>query len=275
MGDCRELLASFPEHSFDGCVTDPPYGMGIDEWDRQVPQTPVWEEVLRVLKPGAFCLSFCSPQLYHRLAGSIEEAGFTIQDQIMWLTATKMPAKNRLKPAHEPIAVAQKPFTGTLRDNLARWGVGRVDCETTRIPWDKEPPKGWVADGHRRRTFGRSGRTTGSKREFGTVDADPRGRYPSNVVGDHLGEYQKFFYAPRVTRRERGEFNHHPTPKPIDLMAYLIRLFVPPSGLVLDPFCGSGSTGIAALDQGRRFVGIDVSADYIDIARRRIAGLPG
>lgn len=269
-GDCRQVLGSFPENHFDGCITDPPYGMKMDEWDHRVPETAVWREVLRVLKPGAFCLSFCSPQLYHRLACNVEDAGLLIQDQIMWLTTTKMPGRNRLKPAHEPIVVAQKPLAGSLRENLARWGVGRIDVESTRIPWDKEPPKGWVADGHRRRTFGRAGRTTGSGREFGTVDADPRGRYPSNVLGDGLGEYQKYFYAPRVSRRERGEFNDHPTPKPIDLMAYLVRLFVPAEGRVLDPFCGSGSTGIAALTLGYRFVGIDVSAAYLDIARRRI-----
>ena len=54
-------------------------------------------EVHRILKPGAFCLSFCSPQLYHRMATAVDDAGFEIKDQIMWMVTTKMPKKNRLK----------------------------------------------------------------------------------------------------------------------------------------------------------------------------------
>lgn len=64
--------------------------------------------------------------------------------------------------------------------------------------------------------------------------------------------------------------NHHPTVKPVALMRYLVRLVTPPGGVVLDPFCGSGSTGVAAIEEGFRFVGIDISAEYCEIARRRI-----
>jgi site-specific DNA-methyltransferase (adenine-specific) len=77
--------------------------------------------------------------------------------------------------------------------------------------------------------------------------------------------------------KERDRFkvkavNHHPTVKPLALMRYLCRLVTPPNGLVLDPFCGSGSTGIAALQKGFRFFGIDNNAEYCEIARRRIYG---
>lgn len=65
--------------------------------------------------------------------------------------------------------------------------------------------------------------------------------------------------------------NHHPTVKPVDLMRYLCRLITPPGGVVLDPFMGSGTTGIAATNEGFRFIGIEMEEDYIDIARRRIA----
>jgi site-specific DNA-methyltransferase (adenine-specific) len=66
------------------------------------------------------------------------------------------------------------------------------------------------------------------------------------------------------------KFNKHPTVKPIDLMRYLVRLVTPPGGLVLDPFCGSGTTGIAALQEGFRFLGIEREQEYVDIARARI-----
>ncbi len=67
--------------------------------------------------------------------------------------------------------------------------------------------------------------------------------------------------------------NHHPTVKPTDLMRWLCRLVTPPGGLILDPFCGSGSTGVAALAEGFRFIGIEQDAEYVEIAKRRIANV--
>ena len=268
-GDSNQVLKQFDENTFHSCITDPPYGMGMEHWDHSVPEVSLWKEVYRVLRPGAFCLAFCSPELYHRLACNVEDAGFNIKDQIMWMTTTKMPKHNRLKPAHEPIVVAQKPYTGSLAANHEKWGCGLIDTETTRVPWDKEPPKGWVAGGHKRRTFGKEGKTTGTQEEFGTKDANPNGRYPSNIIGEVLTEHQKYFYAPRATRKEKGENNNHPTAKPIDLMSYLIRIYSPIGTTVLDPFCGSGSTGVAAISNGRNFVGIEMENNYVDISRFR------
>jgi len=268
--DCLDALKEMDDNSLDSCITDPPYGMGMEHWDHSVPTVDIWREVLRVLKPGGFCLSFCSPQLYHRMATAVEDAGFNIKDQIMWMVTTKMPKKNRLKPAHEPIVVAQKPFKGSIKANFEKWGVGQIDVSTTRVPWDGKPPTGWVKGGMQRRTFGKDGKTTGTQKEFGKEDANPAGRYPSNIIGEVQEEHQKYFYAPRVTRKERGEYNNHPTPKPISLMSYLIRIYSPPGSTVLDPFCGSGSTGIAALLEGREFIGIDMEQEYIDISERRI-----
>jgi DNA modification methylase len=70
--------------------------------------------------------------------------------------------------------------------------------------------------------------------------------------------------------RTSGARNHHPTVKPTDLMRYLCRLVTPPGGIVLDPFMGSGSTGKAAVKEGFRFAGIEIDADYLDIAAGRI-----
>lgn len=271
LGDSNKVLSSYGDNTFHSCITDPPYGMNMDHWDHSVPSVDIWIEVFRTLRPGAFCLAFCSPELYHRLACNVEDAGFTIKDQIMWMTTTKMPKHNRLKPAHEPIVVAQKPYKGTLQNNFEKWGCGLIDTENTRIPWDKKPPTGWVKDGAKRRTFGRDGKTTGTQEEFGTVDANPDGRYPSNIIGEVLPEHQKYFYAPRATRKEKGLDNDHPTVKPIDLMAYLIKVYSPKETTVLDPFCGSGSTGVAALQENRKFVGIDLSSHYVDISTKRCA----
>ena len=268
-GDCQQVLSSYGENFFHSCISDPPYGMGMDHWDHSVPSVDIWREVYRTLRPGAFCLAFCSPELYHRLACNVEDAGFKIKDQIMWMTTTKMPKQNRLKPAHEPIVVAQKPYQGSLQSNFEQWGCGLIDTENTRVPWDKKPPTGLVAQGGKRRTFGRDGNTKGSGADYGTVDANPAGRYPSNIIGEVQPEHQKYFYAPRATRKEKGTDNDHPTVKPVSMMAYLIKIYSPPGGIVLDPFCGSGSTGVAAIQESREFVGIDLSQHYVDIATQR------
>ena len=269
-GDNQTILKTFDENSLDGCITDPPYGMGMEEWDGSVPTTETWQEVLRVLKPGAFCLSFCSPELYHRMAMNVEQAGFRIMDMINWIVTTKMAKTNRLKPAHEPIVVAQKPFTGTIKQNSERWGVGTINIDGARVPWEGRPPTGWTRGGHQRRVFGKSD-TQSDRAKDGTVDANPDGRYPSDVIG-HFDQpdIQKYFYAPRVTRKEKGEYNDHPTVKPINLMRYLVRIYTPTGGKVLDPFNGTGTTGIASIQEGRSYVGIELSEHYREISEQRI-----
>jgi DNA modification methylase len=269
-GDCKKVLSNYGDNTFHSCITDPPYGMGMDHWDHSVPDVDIWRQVYRTLRPGAFCLAFCSPELYHRLATNVEDAGFLIKDQIMWMTTTKMTKHNRLKPAHEPIVVAQKPYKGSLKSNFEEWGCGLIDVESTRVPWDKKPPKGWVKGGLSRRTFGGEGNTKGSGAEYGTVDANPAGRYPSNIIGEVQPEHQKYFYAPRATRKEKGEGNDHPTVKPVSLMEYLIQVYSPIGSKVLDPFCGSGTTGVAAIRKGREFVGVDMDDHYVEIAETRV-----
>ena len=270
-GDNIDTLKTLDENSLDGCVTDPPYGMDMEEWDSAVPSVETWQEVLRVLKPGAFALSFCSPELYHRMATNVEQAGFRVMDMITWIVTTKMAKHNRLKPAHEPIVVAQKPFKGTIKQNYEEWGVGKINIDGARVPWDGKPPTGWVKGGAKRRTFGKEGNTRGSKKDLGTEDANPRGRYPSDVIGEFDDpQVQKYFYAPRVSRKEKGEYNDHPTVKPISLMRYLVRIYTPNKGKVMDPFNGSGTTGIACIQEGRQYVGLELSEHYAKISNQRI-----
>lgn len=269
-GNSTEVLKQHDDNSIDACITDPPYGMDMDVWDKNVPPTELWEQVYRVLKPGAFVLSFCSPQLYHRMAVNIEDAGFEIKDQVMWMMTTKMAKANRLKPAHEPIAVFQKPYEKSVKNNQEVYGVGKINIDVARVPWEKEPPKGWVKGGAMRRTFGREGKTTGTQEEFGTTNANPLGRYPSNIVGEVLPEHQKYFYAPRASRKEKGDGNNHPTVKPVALMEWLVSIYSHPGNTILDPFSGSGTTGVAALNQGRNYLGIDLSEDYNNIAKERL-----
>jgi len=109
-----------------------------------------------------------------------------------------------------------------------------------------------------------------------------QGRRNTGTEGERFsydvgGGASRFFYCAKASRRERNEGlpeglrNHHPTVKPIALMRWLVRLVTPPGGTVLDPFCGSGSTGCAAVLEGFDFIGVDRDPEYVSIARARIA----
>ena len=87
-------------------------------------------------------------------------------------------------------------------------------------------------------------------------------------------DYAPFIYQAKASRSERGEGNNHPTVKSLSLMRYLCRLITPPGGLILDPFAGSGTTCLAAKQEGFRFIGIEKEPEYAEIARRRIATIP-
>jgi hypothetical protein len=96
------------------------------------------------------------------------------------------------------------------------------------------------------------------------------GRHDNSSCYADTGSAARFFYCAKTSKRERGEGNNHPTVKPIALMRYLCRLVTPPGGTILDPFMGSGSTGLAALQEGFSFIGVEREPEYMDIARRRI-----
>lgn len=148
-GDCLDKLKELEENSIDSIVTDPPYGLSFmgKKWDYDVPSTEIWEECMRVLKPGGHLLSFAGSRTYHRMAVRIEDAGFEIRDQIMWVYGSGFPKSHNighkideykgwgtaLKPAHEPIVLARKPLIGTVADNVLEYGVGGLNIDGCRV----------------------------------------------------------------------------------------------------------------------------------------------
>ena len=150
-GDNLDVLGLMPENSVDSIVTDPPYGISFmgKKWDYQVPTVEQWQECLRVLKPGGYLLSFGGSRTYHRLAVNIEDAGFELRDQIMWIYGSGFPKSmnmakqagcedwrgwgTALKPAHEPIVMARKPFKGTVANNLLSHGTGAINIDECRV----------------------------------------------------------------------------------------------------------------------------------------------
>jgi hypothetical protein len=100
-GDNLPLLKLMEDNSVDAVVTDPPYGLSFmgKKWDYDVPSKELWEEVLRVLKPGGHLLSFCGTRTYHRMAVNIEDAGFEIRDMIEWVYGSGFPKSHNIGKA--------------------------------------------------------------------------------------------------------------------------------------------------------------------------------
>ena len=453
LGDNIQSLKKLPDNSVDSLVSDPPYGLSFmnKKWDYDVPSVEFWKEVYRVLKPGGYVLSFCGTRTYHRMVVNIEDAGFEIRDQIMWLYAQGFPkshnigkavdklqgnervewldekktqpnirgngdqllisssgveVKDRepikhskgsspyegwgtaLKPANEPICVARKPLSEkSVALNVLKWGTGGINIDGCRVGSEGGTMKvntdscldsngvygdglnggkvqelnegrfpaniifecicdevikgekgeikksGFSVGGNSENSVGLNGiknapdnyndkgdihtnpncscrlldeqsgvskSTANQNYKWNNTDCDgntfqSRGKYtPRNDKGGA----SRFFYNAKVSKKERNmgldgfeekqvfgdkgatyqglsdskipSKNSHPTVKPVSLMAYLCRLVTPEGGIVLDPFMGSGSTGISALLEGFRFVGMEMDPEYMKIAEARI-----
>lgn len=180
-----------------------------------------------------------------------------------------------LKPAWEPIIVARKPLIGTVAATVLAHGTGALNIEACRIKHASDEDLAVSLSKNPGRADLVTSGTFGANRPQQSVNTS--GRWPANVALDEdaaamLGDPARFFYTAKASRAERGARNDHPTVKPIALMQWLVRLVTPPGGTVLDPFLGSGSTGIAAHREGFGFIGIELSAEYAEIARRRMSG---
>lgn len=101
LGNCLDTLKTYPDNSIDSIVTDPPYGISFmsKKWDYDVPSVEIWQECLRVLKPGGYLLSFASTRTQHRMAVNIEDAGFTIKDCITWVYSSGFPKSHNVSCA--------------------------------------------------------------------------------------------------------------------------------------------------------------------------------
>lgn len=183
-----------------------------------------------------------------------------------------------VKPAQEPICFARKPLSEpSIAANVRRWGTGAINIASARIP----RPDGvlrmeYFETGAR---HGYSGGIMGGKAKEERGDSG----YPANVQHDGSPEVigafpdpaiARFFYSAKADTADRHG-SEHPTVKPVDLMRHYVALVTPPGGIVLDPFAGSGSTGIAALGLGLDCLLIEREAAYVADIERRLAWARG
>ncbi len=202
-----------------------------------------------------------------------------------------------LKPAWEPIIVARKPLDGTVANNVLTHGTGAINVDGCRVETEDA-----LGGGNNSATVSRAGKHEGWRRPWmddpksasdsaersraSTAKSEQLGRFPANLIHDgsdevlagfpntapssSKGSAARFFYCAKASKKDRGEGNKHPTVKPTSLMKYLVRLATPPGGTVLDPFTGSGSTGVSAKDEGFNFLGFELDPDHAAFAQSRI-----
>jgi DNA modification methylase len=437
LGSNLDILPTLPDNSVDSIVTDPPYELGFmgKKWDSSgiAYSVELWQECLRVLKPGGHLLAFGGSRTWHRLAVAIEDAGFEMRDSIAWLYGSGFPKSmdiskaidkaagaerevvtdivedlfgthevkrereaygigntsdtfsghaegamaretlpatdeakkwagwgTALKPAFEPVVVARKPLIGTVAANVLEWGVGGLNIDGSRIGFASAAdqasatPQGKVTSNS---MAGAAPDVDGGERKEIDRPDNSKGRWPANIILDEYtaglldeqsghsvsrpvppgirtgnflpsderslksagiygagakslgsnhndsGGASRFFYVAKASKKDRNEgldglpagqpvggadkwtetdrrrgegvtrtpsANIHPTVKPTALMEYLIRLVTPAGGVVLDPFTGSGSTGKAALLNGYRFIGCELTEEYFPIIEGRL-----
>lgn len=321
-GDCRSVLSLLGEATIDAVVTDPPYEIGFrgEAWDSTgIAYDPkLWEQLLRVLKPGGHLLSFGATRTYHRMACAVEDAGFQIRDSLHWIYATGWPKSTdiakaadkqagiwrgragsvlsengalaggnyerspkgepvteaawnwngwgtALRPSHEPFVLARKPFTGPVLDAVLRNGTGAINIDACRTgeKWPMNVILSHTANCHAICDIAcpfavLEAHTPGASQYFPTVRPETESVF-------------RFVRKPSQAEKDAGcGENPHSTVKPRALMEWCVRLITPPGGTVLDPFMGSGSTGLGALSANRRFIGIEKNPDFYATARARI-----
>jgi site-specific DNA-methyltransferase (adenine-specific) len=340
IGDVLETTKQIKPERFDGILCDPPYALRYGQptrsgkdWDKALPPTEVWAELLRVCKPGAHLLAFGNPRTHHRLMCNVEDAGWMLRDVLSWNYGSGFPKSmnvgkaiakatgkepeaeqwggygTALKPAWEPIVLAQKPVCGTYVNNALEQGCGGLNVDECRIAtsdklgggrlsgptnmtetcggpeWDRP----WMHDEEKKEEYV-------ARMKEKVEKAQQLGRWPANFVLTHHAECagdachpacptaildkqsegaSRFFYCTKAARSERGEGNDHPTLKPLKLTEYLAKLILPPrrdtKRQLVVPFSGSGSEMIGALRGGwDKVIGIELEKKYVKIAYKRL-----
>jgi len=309
-GDCNDIMKNIESSSIDIVITDPPYGVteNSGSWEesnevikpqgayervkgfKKLPRNkpfamleffvPVWKECLRVLKPGSFAFVMSSPRqdVLCKQIQAIEEAGFTTGfPSIIWAHPNGFPKFIDIgkkipelkgcysgyspKPSFEMIIVAMKPIVkSTYIKQVVENGKGVTWLDDCAIPYgenDKRFSPNLLV----------SGGAIGEYSDYFSLDS--WWDVFLATVPDSIKANLPFICLPKPSKPERKGLGH-PTQKPLSLMAYLAILGSRKGDVILDPFCGSGTTCLAAKMLEREYVGIELSGEYFKMAGARL-----
>jgi site-specific DNA-methyltransferase (adenine-specific) len=237
LGDCLERMEEIPDGSVDMVLTDPPYGTTACKWDSIIPLEPMWEQLKRVIKPnGAIVMTASQPFTTTLISSNMKMFKYCWVWEKSKATG-HLNAKKRPLVKHEDVVVFY-----TKQPSYIPQGLIKKDSPT-------------ISRGDR----GNKGK--GSSGEcYGMANKD--------ALQTHTG------YPVSITKHNvDAKAKYHPTQKPVALMEYLIKTYTNEGETVLDFTMGSGSTGVAAVNLNREFIGIEMDEGYFDIAKSRIEGV--
>jgi len=235
-GDCLEVMATLPDNSIDMVLTDPPYGTTACRWDSIIPFEPMWDQLKRITKKGGAIVMTASQPFTSALVMSNPSM---FKYDWVWkknkstgfLNAKKMPMRDK----EDVLVFYEKQCTYNPQKTYGHSPVNSFTKHTS------------------------DGETVG-KTKVGWSGGGSTERYPKTV--------QEFSVVNQDGSSPEGKF--HPTQKPVALMEYLIKTYTNEGETVLDFTMGSGTTGVAAKNLGRSFVGIELDKEYFKVAKERI-----
>lgn len=235
-GDCLELMKTIPDNSIDLVLADVPYGTTACKWDTVIPFEPMWKELKRIRKDNAaVCLFGSEPFSSHLRMSNIKEFKYD------WIWV-KNRASGISLAKHQPMRASE------ILSLFFKSRYYPIKCE--RIDKTKRQK-----NKHKYKNFG-SNITLLKNTEYKTTD---KLKFPDNIL--------RFDVLPN---NSKIGYEKHPTQKPVALLEYLIKTYTLEGETVLDFTMGSGSTGVAAKNLNRNFIGIEKDDKYFEIAQKRI-----
>jgi site-specific DNA-methyltransferase (adenine-specific) len=310
-GDSAEVLKGLKDNSVDMLATDPPYGIEFmgKSWDKVLPPTDIWKECYRVLKPGSFIAVMSSPRsdVLYRMIKDLEDAGFDMSfSPIYWAYHSGFPkASDTSKMIDKRLGGVVKEGKAF---NVA--GKRTEDLVDAMAPGEEREAMRHIPDTDLAKKYEGSklGFQPKPAVEHIIIGMKPHGSksYIDNVLNfealpDNIKMTYPFIQVPKPAKKEKdfgltGEEkkkpqrdegqekfnvpqknrpttskNIHPTTKPVKLMSYIITLFTREGDWVIDPFLGSGTTGIASKLLNRNFIGVEREKEYFDICEERLS----
>lgn len=236
-GDCLEEMKKIEDQSIDLLIVDPPYGTTAIDWDKIIPFKSLWQEFDRIVKPKANIVVFGSQPFTSMLIVSKID---WFRYELVWnknKCGSPGLAKKRPMKVHENIVVFSKNPGGIYNPQMEE---GEPYKRTSKNP------EGYVGKSNNHK-YGLKPRK--SFENEGT-------RYPKSIIN--------------ISRDFSAQQQVHPTQKPVPLLEWLIKTYSNEGDLVLDNCMGSGTTGVAAINLNRNFIGIEKEKEYFDIAEKRI-----
>lgn len=288
--DSANKLKELKDNSVDLLATDPPYGIEFmgKSWDKVLPPTDIWKECYRVLKPGSFIAVMSSPRsdVLYRMIKDLEDAGFDMSfSPIMWTYHSGFPKASDTSKMIDKRMGAEREVVGSLADIHERYKTPRRGGDKYGDGFGESDE----APALTKSTTELGQKYEGSKLGFQPKPAvehiiigmKPHGQksYIDNVLNfealpDNIKMTYPFVQVPKPAKKEKilgTDKTIHPTIKPVKLMSYIITLFTREGDWVIDPFLGSGTTGIASKLLNRQFIGIEREKEYFDICDERLS----